>query len=398
MPWSNQTGNGGWKGGGGSGGPWGQRPQGPRPGGGGGGGPNNSPDLEDILRRGGDRLKRVMPGGGGGTSGGAAAIVLLVVVLLGIGWLFKAVYTVQPDEVGVEMLFGKPKQELAQPGLHFIMWPFETVDTVPVVESQITLGSSQRGEDSGLMLSGDQNIVDVQFAVLYQVDNPQNFLFNVQDPTSMVQQVSESAMREVVGRRPVQDVFRDDRAGIAEEVREITQSTLNEYGTGIRINGISIEDAAPPPQVADAFDEVQRAEQDEDRFIEEANRYRNQQVGQARGEAAQIREDAAAYKSRVVQEAEGEAQRFSSILEEYAKAPDVTRKRLFLETMEGVLRDSNKIILEGDAGGQGVVPYLPLNELQRQNANSNGNGQNNGTNTSTPRTSANSRSVSGGPN
>ncbi|EAU40922.1 Band 7 protein:Stomatin [Fulvimarina pelagi HTCC2506] len=398
MPWSNQTGSGGWKGGGGNGGgPWGQRPQGPRPGGG-GGGPNNSPDLEDILRRGGDRLKRAFPGGGG-SSGGAAAIVLLVVVLLGIGWLFKAVYTVQPDEVGVEMLFGKPKQELAQPGLHFIMWPFETVDTVPVVESQITLGSSQRGENSGLMLSGDQNIVDVQFAVLYQVDNPQNFLFNVQDPTAMVQQVSESAMREVVGRRPVQDVFRDDRAGIAEEVREITQTTLNDYGTGIRINGISIEDAAPPPQVADAFDEVQRAEQDEDRFIEEANRYRNQQLGQARGEAAQIREDAAAYKSRVVQEAEGEAQRFSSILEEYAKAPEVTRKRLFLETMEGVLRDSNKIILESNAaGGQGVVPYLPLNELQRQNSNSSGNGQNNnGTNDSSSRTSAN-RAVSGGAN
>ena len=409
MPWSNQTGNGGWKGGSGNGGgPWGQRPQGPRPGGGGnGGGPNNSPDLEDILRRGGDRLKRAMPGGNG-PSGGAAAIALLVVILLGIGWLFKAVYTVQPDEVGVEMLFGKPKEELAQPGLHFIMWPFETVDTVPVVESQITLGSSQRGDNSGLMLSGDQNIVDVQFAVLYQVDNPQNFLFNVQDPTSMVQQVSESAMREVVGRRPVQDVFRDDRAGIAEEVREITQTTLNEYGTGIRINGISIEDAAPPSQVADAFDEVQRAEQDEDRFIEEANRYRNQQLGQARGEAAQIREDAAAYKSRVVQEAEGEAQRFSSILVEYLKAPEVTRKRLFLETMEGVLRDSNKIIMEGNAGGgQGVVPYLPLNELQRQNANSNGNNNNNnssnsggqtGTSSPPPRTSANSRSVPGGAN
>ncbi|MDY8108612.1 FtsH protease activity modulator HflK [Fulvimarina sp. 2208YS6-2-32] len=405
MPWSNQTGNGGWKGGGGGngGGPWGQRPQGPRPGGGGGGGPNNSPDLEDILRRGGDRLKRALPGGGG-SAGGSAAIVLLVVLALGVIWVMKSVYTVQPDEVGVEMLFGKPKEELSEPGLHLAIWPIETVDTVPVVESQITLGSSQSGDNSGLMLSGDQNIVDVQFAVLYQVDNPQNFLFNVQDPASMVQQVSESAMREVVGRRPVQDVFRDDRAGIAEEVREIAQATLNEYGAGVRINGISIEDAAPPPQVADAFDEVQRAEQDEDRFIEEANRYRNQQVGEARGEAAQIREDAAAYKSRVVQEAEGEAQRFTSILTEYAKAPDVTRKRLFLETMEGVLRDSNKIILEGDASGQGVVPYLPLNELQRQNntTNNDDNAANatNSNRTSDPaaRTSANSRSVPGGSN
>ncbi|MBO0661732.1 FtsH protease activity modulator HflK [Jiella sp. MQZ9-1] len=363
MPWSNQTGNGGWKGGG-SGGPWGQRPQGPRPSGNGGGG-NNSPDLEDILRRGQDRLRRAMPGGGGSGGGAAFGWVLLVLIVGVVLWLFKSVYTVQPDEVGVEMLFGKPKAELSEPGLHFMIWPFETVDTVPVVESQITLGSNQRGDNSGLMLSGDQNIVDVQFAVLYQVDNPQDFLFNVEDPVSMVQQVSESAMREVVGRRPVQDVFRDDRAGIAEEVRKITQETLNDYKIGIRINAISIEDAAPPSQVADAFDEVQRAEQDEDRFVEEANRYRNQQLGQARGEAAQIREDAAAYKSRVVQGAEGEAQRFTSILKEYRNAPEVTRKRLFLETMEGVLRESNKVILDEDVKGkgQGVVPYLPLNEL-----------------------------------
>ncbi|WAP67427.1 FtsH protease activity modulator HflK [Jiella pelagia] len=371
MPWSNQTGNGGWKGSG-SGGPWGQRPQGPRPTGGGG----NSPDLEDILRRGQDRLRRAMPGGGGGGGGGSTAFgwVLLVLIVGAVLWLFKSVYTVQPDEVGVEMLFGKPKTELSQPGLHFLLWPFETVDTVPVVESQITLGSNQRGDNSGLMLSGDQNIVDVQFAVLYQVDDPKNFLFNVDDPVSMVQQVSESAMREVVGRRPVQDVFRDDRAGIAEEVRGITQDTLNSYGTGIRINAISIEDAAPPSQVADAFDEVQRAEQDEDRFVEEANRYRNQKVGQSRGEAAQIREDAAAYKSRVTQEATGEAQRFTSVLEEYRKAPDVTRKRLFLETMEGVLRDSSKVILDQNApgGSQGVVPYLPLNEITRNNSASQG--------------------------
>ncbi|MBO0903085.1 FtsH protease activity modulator HflK [Jiella sonneratiae] len=360
MPWSNQTGNGGWKGSG-SGGPWGQRPQGPRPSGGGG----NSPDLEDILRRGQDRLRRAMPGGGGGGSS-AAGWVLLVLAVAVVLWLFKSVYTVQPDEVGVEMLFGKPKAELSEPGLHFLMWPFETVDTVPVVESQITLGSNQRGDSSGLMLSGDQNIVDVQFAVLYQVDDPKNFLFDVEDPVSMLQQVSESAMREVVGRRPVQDVFRDDRAGIAEEVRKITQDTLNSYQAGIRINAISIEDAAPPSQVADAFDEVQRAEQDEDRFVEEANLYRNQQIGQARGEAAQVREDAAAYKSRVTQEATGEAQRFSSVLAEYQKAPDVTRKRLFLETMEEVLKDSSKVILDRDAaGGQGVVPYLPLGDLDR---------------------------------
>ncbi|UIJ70514.1 FtsH protease activity modulator HflK [Aurantimonas sp. HBX-1] len=363
MPWSNQTGNGGWKGNAGGGGPWGQRPQQPRPGSGG------SPDLEDILRRGQDRLRRAIPGGGGGggSTAGMAGWALLIVAGLAVLWLFKSVYTVQADEVGVEMLFGEPKQQLSEPGLHFMFWPLETVETVPVVESQITIGSGDQGDTSGLMLSGDQNIVDVQFAVLYEIDDPQNFLFNVDDPAAMLRQVSESAMREVVGRRPVQDVFRDDRAGIAEEVRAITQDTLNEYGAGLRINAISIEDAAPPTEVADAFDEVQRAEQDEDRFIEEANRYRNQQIGSARGEAVQIREDAAAYKDRVVQEAEGEAQRFSSILTEFEKAPEVTRKRLFLETMEGVMRGSSKVIMERSATGeQGVLPFLPLNELQRQ--------------------------------
>ncbi|WAJ26493.1 FtsH protease activity modulator HflK [Antarcticirhabdus aurantiaca] len=370
MPWSNQTGNGGWKGGGG--GPWGQGPQPPRP-----GNNNGSPDLEDILRRGQDRLRRAMPGGGGrgGPSGQGGGLALggLVVAGLLVLWGFQSIYTVQPDEVGVEMLFGKPKEELSQPGLHFAFWPLETVDTVPVTENQIQIGGrgtsgNSANQTAGLMLSGDQNIVDVQFAVLYQVDNPQNFLFNVEDPTAMVQQVSESAMREVVGRRPVQDVFRDDRAGIAEEVRAITQDTLNQYGTGIRINAISIEDASPPDQVADAFDEVQRAEQNEDQFIEEANLYRNQQLGRAQGEAAQIREDAAAYRNRVIQLAEGEAERFSQILAEYEKAPEITRKRIFLETMENVLGNSAKVIVEnGAAGASGIVPYLPLNELPQGN-------------------------------
>lgn len=169
----------------------------------------------------------------------------------------------------------------------------------------------------------------------------------------------------MVGRRPAQDIFRDDRQGIAENVREITQTTLDEYGSGLTINAISIEDAAPPREVADAFDEVQRAEQDEDKFVEESNQYSNQKLGQARGDAAQLREEAAAYKNRVVQEAEGEAQRFISVYNEYAKAPDVTRKRLYLETMEEILKNSNKVIVE-KGNGQGVVPYLPLPELQKR--------------------------------
>ena len=186
----------------------------------------------------------------------------------------------------------------------------------------------------------------------------------------MLRQIGESAMREIVGRRPAQDIFRDDRQGIAEDVRTIIQQTLNDYKSGLAVNAISIEDAAPPREVADAFDEVQRAEQDEDRFVEESNQYSNQKLGQARGEAAQILEEAAAYKNRIVLEAEGEAQRFISVYDQYAKAPGVTRERLFIETMEQVLKGANKVIVE-QGSGQGVIPYLPLPELQKRTTGGN---------------------------
>ncbi len=363
MPWSNQSGGGGpWGGGGsgnnggsgGGGGPWGQGPRGPQ-------GPRNTPpDLEDIIRRGQDRLKNVLPGGGGFNPVIAGVFGVGLVAL----WFLQAVYTIQPDELGVELQFGKPKPEVSSPGLHFHWWPVETVEVATIREQLVTVGGKERA-GSGLMLSGDQNIVEVQFSVAYQVADPTAFLFNVSDPDGMLVQVAESAMREVVGRRPAQDIFRDDRQGIADAVRVTTQQTMEEYKSGVVINAISIEDAAPPREVADAFDEVQRAEQDEDRFVEEANQYSNEKLGAARGQAAQIREEASAYTSRVVQEAEGEAQRFISIYDEYSKAPDVTRKRLFLETMESVLKGSNKVIIE-QSGGQGVVPYLPLPELQQQ--------------------------------
>ncbi|MBX8799333.1 FtsH protease activity modulator HflK [Ochrobactrum sp. MR28] len=375
MPWSNQNGGGPWGGGdknGGSGnggsnnggsnqgGPWGQGPKGPRGGPGGSGG--TPPDLEDILRKGQDRLKKVIPGGGG-NGGGPAMFVIGAVALAGF-WLFQAMYTVQPDELAVEMRFGVPKEVVSEPGLHFHLWPIETYEKVSTGERQINIGGQgTRGATQGLMLTGDQNIVNVQFSVLYRVSDPRSYLFKVQDPDNMVRQVSESAIREIVGRRPAQDVFRDNRAAIAESVRDIVQATLNGYGAGIQITALSIEDAAPPREVADAFDEVQRAEQDEDRFVEEANQYSNQKLGQARGEAAQVREDAAGYKTRMVQEAEGESQRFNSVLSIYKQSPDVTRDRLFIETMEQVLKDSNKVIIEG---GNNVMPYLPLTELMRQ--------------------------------
>ena len=370
MPWSNQTGGGQNNGSnGGNGGPWGQPPKGPqRPSGGGGG--QQPPDLEEILKRGQEKLRTVLPGGGsGGPGAGIGAFGLGLVALAAAGlYVFSAAYQVEADELAVETVFGVPRDTVNEAGLHFAFWPFEKVDKVNIGVRQVDIGSTGRGGSrQGLMLSGDQNIVDVTFSVQYSVSNPKDFLFLVKDPTGMVEEVAESAMREVVGRSPAQDIFRDNRQGISEEVRRSTQAMLDTYGAGIGIRALSIEDVAPPPKVADAFDEVQRAEQNEDQFQEEANRYSNSQLGGARGEAAQIREDAAAYKSRVVQEAQGEAQRFLSVYEQYAKAPEVTRKRLFLETMEGVLKNSNKVIMEnGGSGGTGVVPYLPLPEIGKR--------------------------------
>jgi membrane protease subunit HflK len=352
MPWDNNTGGGGRNTGGG---PWGQPS--------GGGGPRktgNTPSLEELLKSGRDRFQ------GGGIPGGRWAILGVVVVVVGF-WISQCVYTIAPQETGVELLFGKPKPELSQSGLHFLFWPFETVERVVITENKTEIGSvkgsASRRDNEGLMLSADQNIVDVKFSVLWSVSDPAKFLFDVRDPADMVRAAGESAMREIVGRRPAQDIFRDGKAAIALQVQQITQGILDSYGAGVKISQIALENVAPPAEVADAFDEVQRAEQDEDRFQEEARQFANTRLGQARGQAAQIREDAAAYKDRVVKEAQGEAARFTAVFEQYAKAPEVTRRRLYLETMEQVLGGANKVIVDKTASG-GVVPYLPLPQLK----------------------------------
>ncbi|WP_337266953.1 FtsH protease activity modulator HflK [Oryzifoliimicrobium ureilyticus] len=353
MPWSNQNGGGGpWGGGGGNNqGPWGQGPNRPRGGGGGKGGP---PDLEEMIKRGQDQLRNIVPGG---FNGGVTA--LLGVIILAF-WLFQCIYVVQPDERGVELRLGTPKDEISTPGLHFHFWPIETVEIVKVTVQQQNIGATSASSQNGFMLSGDQNIVNVQFALFFTISDPKSYLFKLENPSETLQQVADSAMREVVGRRPAQDAFRNNRQPIETEVMAIVQDTMNRYGAGITVTGVTIQNVAPPREVADAFEEVQRAGQDKDSLVEEANQYANQKLGQARGDAAQIREAAAAYKDRVVKEAEGEAQRFTSIADEYAKAPDVTRKRLFLETMEQVLKNAKKVILDDKSG---AVPYLPLNEI-----------------------------------
>jgi membrane protease subunit HflK len=355
MPWDNNTGGGGRNNNGG--GPWGQ------PSGGGGGnrrgGGGNTPNLEDILSRGRDRLQ-------GGLPGGRWTIVGAVVALVAF-WAFNSVYTVDTAEVGVELQFGRPKPELSQPGLHFHLWPIETVEKVSVAVNQTPIGgggAGRTGSEDGLMLTGDQNIADVRTTIFWTVSNPIDFLFNVRDPEDMVRLAGESALREVVGRRPADDVFRDDQGGIATQVQDITQSILNSYGAGVIVGEVNIEYAAPPAAVVEAFNEVQRAGQEETQVQEAARREANTRLGNARGQAASVREAAAAYANRVVQEATGEAERFNQIYAEYVNAPDVTRQRLFLETMEQVLGGSQKVFVENGAGGSGVIPYLPLPELR----------------------------------
>ncbi|GGA46957.1 FtsH protease activity modulator HflK [Pelagibacterium lentulum] len=343
-----------------SGGPWGQSPGG----GGGGGGPrrpggggNNTPNLEDILARGRQQFGGGLPGGRWAILGGVAALLVF--------WGSQSIYQIAPQEIGVELLFGQPKDEFSLPGLHFHFWPIERVERASTTENQTRVGSlaGQQSND-GLMLSGDQNIVNMSFSILWRITNPREYLFMVRDPDQMVRQAAESAMREVVGRRTAQAVFRDDRAGIALEVQQITQQILESYEVGVTISNISIENVAPPAEVADAFDEVQRALQDEDRFQEEARQYANTLLGSARGQAASIREEAAAYRDRVVNEAQGQAARFVAVYNEYRNAPEVTRQRIFLETMEEVFAGSNKLLVEGGTTGSGVLPYLPLPELR----------------------------------
>ena len=348
MPWSNQ-------GGGDSGGPWGQGPK--RPSGG-----NTPPDLEDIIRKSQEKLKDILPGGGGRGRGGfgGKSIGLLIILGLAAIWGMNSFYRVQPDENGVVLRFGAYNRTTG-PGLHFAAWPIEKVERLKVLkENQISFGNTN---DESLMLAGDQNIVDIKFTVLWRIRDPKEFLFDVRRPVALTRVVAESAMREIVGRTPAEEIRTRGRVKAQEEVRDLIQKTMDKYKAGIQIVSVQLEKADPPPQVIDAFEEVQRAEQNQSKFIREAERYRNRVLGEARGRAAQIIEQAKAYKAKVVAEAKGEASRFEQVLKEYEKAPDVTRKRIYIETMEKVMGKANKFIMQG-GGGKNVVPYLPLNQLK----------------------------------
>ena len=365
MPWSNQ-------GGGGGGGPWGSGGKGPR---GSGQQPSGStpPDLEEILRRGQDKLRRVLPGGKLGGKG--FALLALAAIAL---WGFSGFFRVEPDELGVVLRFGKDVREV-QPGLNYhLPYPIETALTPKALRiNKIDIGmravedgrgsATREVPEESLMLTGDENIVDVDFAVLWRVKpaGVGDYLFNIQNPEGTVKAVAESAMREVIGRADIQPILTGARQVTETAVQDLMQKTLDHYGAGIDITQVQLQKVDPPKQVIDAFRDVQAARIDLDRSVNEAQTYANSVVPQARGKVAQITQAAEAYKSQTVAQATGQTSRFSSIYEQYKKAPDVTRERMYLETMEKVLGDSDKVIINTGKNGAGVVPYLPLNELTR---------------------------------
>ncbi|MEO1607946.1 MAG: FtsH protease activity modulator HflK [Pseudomonadota bacterium] len=376
MSWNSDNGSGGWKSGAGNGGgPWGQGPwggQGPS------GGGQQPPDLEEILKRSQDQLKRVMPGGGGTGIPGSVWLLILIVAAGVIGF-FAFTFKVNPNQQGIVLRFGEYVR-FEGPGLHFrLPYPVEEVLTPDVTQqrqTQIGMVTStgrltgrsvavRDVEEESLMLTGDENIVDVDFVVIWRVNNAENYLFNIQNPEITVKEVAESAMREIVGQSDIQPILTQAREKTEADVRELMQKTLDEYGAGISITAVQMQKVDPPSQVIGAFRDVQAARADQERLQNEAKAYANQVVPKARGEAERILQGAEAYRQQTVAEAKGQAARFEKIYEEYKKAPDVTRRRLFLETMERVLRGTDKIILD-NAAGSGVVPYLPLNELTRK--------------------------------
>ena len=365
MPWSNQSGGGG-PCGSGPRGPWSSGPQSP--------GGSKPPDLEELLRRSQDRLRSLLPGNLGGR--GIALIALAAVVL----WGFSGFFRVEPDELGVVLRFGKFTREVV-PGLNYhLPYPIETALTPPALRiNKIDIGMRpvedlRRGTtvrevpEESLMLSGDENIVDVDFSVFWKVKPIAvgAYLFNIQNPEGTVKAVAEAAMREVVGHSTLQPILTGARQSTETGVQELMQKTLDHYGAGVVVQQVQLQKVDPPAQVIDSFRDVQAARSDLERAQNEAQTYANRVVPEARGRAAKITQDAEAYREQTVAEATGQTSRFLQVYDQYKKAPDATRERMYLETMERVLGGSDKTIIDtGPQGGTGVVPYLPLTELPR---------------------------------
>lgn len=328
-----------------------------------------------MLRRSQEKFKGFLPTGGGGARG------LLLIVIVGVLiWLGSGLYRVQPGEQGIELLFGEYVKSTSS-GLNF--WFPAPIGEVAIVnvENTNTTEIGFRGSDSGrsvrdvkqesLMLTADQNIIDIDFIVQWRIKNAADYLFNIRDPETTIKLAAESAIREIVGQTPLEEALTVQRLQVEERTRELLQQILDFYGAGVAIAQVKQDKVDPPAEVIDAFNDVQRARQDQERSQNEAIAYRNDIVPRAKGQAQRIIQDATAYKERIIKEAEGEAERFLSVYQTYVNAKDVTTRRLFLERMQQIMSESEKIIIDTDDGGPGVVPYLPLNELRKSGTGGN---------------------------
>ncbi|MBL6864278.1 MAG: FtsH protease activity modulator HflK [Rhodospirillales bacterium] len=362
-PWGGSGGNGGGQG------PWG----------GGGSSGNQPPDIEEMLRRSQDKFKKFIPSG----KGGPRRIILLILVAAVI-WLGTGFYRVQPSEQGVELLFGK-FVKTTTPGLNY--WfpaPVGQVFRPDVTNTNITsVGFRQIGTNTSrnssvrdipeesLMLTGDQNIIDIDYQVQWRIKNAADFLFNIRNPDETVKLASESAIREIIGQNTLEDALAKQRQQVESQTHEVLQKILDSYGAGVFIDSVKLQKVEPPKQVIDAFNDVQRAKQDRERQQNEAQAYANDIIPKAKGEAERMIQEATAYKEKLTREAEGEAKRFLSVYEAYKGGKQVTRSRLFLERMQQVLKDSEKVIIDKGQGGPGVVPYLPLPEIKKRSQGAN---------------------------
>lgn len=350
-----------------------------RPTGGGNGGPERPqiPEIEDLMRKGQQQLKVLMGGRGGQNGNGGNGRrpagpgftkrgVLFGALGLAAVWLYASVYTVKPEERSVELMFGE-YYRTGNPGLNFAPWPVVNAEIVQVTTERVTeVGTGRSQLDSGLMLTRDEAVVDIEFQVVWNVTDPAAYLFNLADPANTVRAAAESAMRDIIARSELSPILNRDRGAIAAELRTAVQELLDNYESGINVIRINFDRADPPREVIDSFREVQAARQERDRLERQADAYANRVLAGARGEAAQIQEEAEAYRAQVVNAAEGEASRFIAVWQEYQNAPEVTRERMYLETMENVLGAMQLTILDGvtGEGGQGVVPYLPLDAVR----------------------------------
>ncbi len=383
MAWNNNSG-GPWGGGGGSGGGGGGGGGGPWGGGGGnggggnrGGGPFNSrrpPDMEAVLRKGQERLKNLIPGGFGSFKG-----LLLVVLAAIVIWLLTGFFRVQPNQQAVQLIFGKPYGKPVDSGLHYnFPSPIGNVVVVNVLDQRRTVIGSRTGStdrttfnrgarptsSENLMLTGDENIVDIEFAVLWQIKDVFKYAFAVRNGEDNVRSAAEAAMREVIGKSNLQYAQTEGRTRIEQDTKDLLQRILDEYGLGARIAQVQLLRVDPPQEVIGAFRDVQAARADKERNINEANTYRNQVLPRAKGEAESIIQKAEGYKAQTVARAKGDVQRFNQVYDQYVKAKDITTERIYIETIEEVLRNVNKVMMDRNGAGAGVLPYLPLPELR----------------------------------